>query len=81
MNKQINVKMLSLGIVIGILVYILPILLLKPENHIIAYIYDPDIIELYKQKKLKLKEKLGANKKVKVEHIDIDESINGMEII
>lgn len=81
MNKNINLKFLFLGLVIGILIYILPIIMFKPENHIIAYIYDPDIIELYKQKKLKIKEKLGVNSKVKVENINIDESINGMEII
>ena len=81
MLKNVNIKTLFMGIVFGILLYILPILLLKPDNHIIAYIYDKDILELYKQKRLKLKKKLSKGEKVNVDDIYVDESINGMEII
>tara|TARA_Y100000389_G_C17369988_1_gene468473 strand:- start:392 stop:637 length:246 start_codon:yes stop_codon:yes gene_type:complete len=81
MLKKFNIKYIIFGVILGAIMYILPIILLKPDNHIIAYIYDPDIIELYKQKKLKLKHKIEKGKKVKVSDINIKESINGMEII
>ena len=76
-----NIKTTLIGIFLGILLYILPIIILKPDNHIIAYIYDKDIIELYHQNKLKLKKKISKNKKVEVDDIHIEESLNGMEII
>ena len=81
MTKIHNIKMMLYGMILGVFLYILPIVLLKPDGHIIAYIYDPDILELYKQKKLNLKEDVKEVKRVKVHHIDIEESLNGLEII
>ena len=81
MLKKLNNKIVFIGVVIGILVYILPILLLRPDGYIIAYIYDKDILELHKQKKLKLRKNANITDGIQVDDIKTNESINGMEII
>lgn len=81
MLKKLNNKFVFMGIFIGILAYVLPILLLRPDGHIIAYIYDKDILELHKQKKLKLRKNANTDDGIQVDDIKTKESINGMEII